>query len=252
MSLRFASVLALGGSLLACSSTGVGNPVAEQSLALSSDSELEPDATDAGEQLDPANLRHAILVFGELRYRACDNNADDDGVIAGPIVVDLAKNGVETNIPPILIPDSGFCGIDATLAPAVAPASLAGRSMFFSGLRSDGTLFLLFADMPGTLHMRPLDGVIWPKDGKHRWLWKLRPRRWLLPSELDTVDTAALDGIGRVIPIDVNRYPLLYELIRARIGRRSTLHIDLNDNGKLDTDERLGAAFIGQGLDSID
>ncbi len=251
MSLRFTLVLALSGSLLACSSTGVGNPVAEQSLALSSDSELEPDATATEEQLDPGNLRHAILVFGEMRYLACDT-AFDDSVVAGPIVVDLAKNGIETNIQPVIIPDGGFCGIDATLAPATAPAAIAGRSMFFSGLRSDGTLFLLFADMPGTLQVRPLDGVTWPKDGKHRWLWKLRPRRWLLPSELDTVDTAALDGVGRVIPIDVNRYPLLYESIRTRIARRSTLHVDLNDNEQLDPDERLGEALIGQGLDNID
>jgi hypothetical protein len=251
MSLRFSSLPALGCLVLACSSTGVGNPVAEQSLALSSDSELEPGATDAGEQIDPTNLRHAILVFGEMRYLACDRS-EDDAVVTGPIVVDLAQNAIETNISPVTIPNRGFCGIDATLAPATAPAAIAGRSMLFSGLRSDGTLFLLFADMPGTLRMRPLAGVTWPVDGEHRWFWKLRPRRWLLPSELDTVDTAELDGIGRVIPIDVNRYPRLYLAIRTRIAQRSTLHVDLNDNERLDPDERLGGALIGQGLDSID
>jgi hypothetical protein len=246
------SLLAAGFALLGCSSTGVGNPgVAMQSLSVSSDSEAEPDASDAAEQLEPTNLRHAMLVFGEVRYLACDTS-EEDGVVDGPVVVDLATNHVQPEISAVAIPQSGFCGIDATLAPATSPPAMAGRSMFFSGLRSDGTLFLLFADMPGVLRMRPLDGVSWPSDGEHRWLWKLRPRRWLAPTELEAADTAELDGIGRVIAIDVNRHPVLYEAIRTRVARRSSLYLDLNDNDKLDAEERLDGALIGQGLTSID
>jgi hypothetical protein len=190
-------------------------------------------------------------VFGEVRYLACDT-AEEDGKVDGPVVVDLATNRVEPEIGMVALPKSGFCGIDATLAPAASPPAMAGRSMFFSGLRSDGTLFLLFVDMPGTLRMRPVDGVTWPIDGAHRWLWKLRPRRWLALSELDAVDSAELDGIGRVIAIDGNRHPMLYEAIRTRIARRSTLYLDLNDNDELDAEERLDGALLGQGLDSID
>jgi hypothetical protein len=247
----FEFLVSLGLLALGCSSTGVGNPgvVATQELSVSEDPDPEPDATDPGQQLDPANLKHAVMVFGELRYLACDPADDNDAIITGPILVDLAKQRVEPAIAPVAIPSGGFCGIDATLAAATAPPALAGRSMFFDGTRSDGVRFLVFANLSGTLHMRPLSGVVWPTDGKHRWLWAFRPRRWLLPSELNN---EPLSDSSTVIAIDADLHPTLYALIRDRVARRSTLHVDSNGNGQLDADERDGAALIGEGLDSID
>lgn len=245
-------VWGLACCLAGCSSTGVGNPgVATQSLVVSSDSEVEPGAMDSGEQLDPTSLRHAVLVFGELRFVACSAD-DEDSLIRGPVLIDLATDRVEPSTADVEIPPSGICGIDATLAPATAPAAMAGRSMFFSGLRSDGTLFLLFADIAGTLRMRPLVDTAWPNDGEHAWFWKLRPRRWLVPSELDAAEPNDVDGVSRVIAIDANRYPRLYEAIRSRIAQRSSLHVDVNDNERLDPSERLVPALIGQGLPSLD
>lgn len=243
----------LGFFGLGCSSTGVGNPgVAEQALVVANDPEPEPNAMDSGEQLDPSSLRHAVLVFGELRLLACDPQ-EQPKVVQGPIVVDLAQNRMEPESLSIgQVPVSGFCGIDAVLAPALAPASISGRSLFFSGVRMDGTVFLLFANMTGTLHLRPLPGVTWAADGEHGWLWAMRPRRWLTPSELDATPADPTDGVDRSIAINVDRHPALYNAIRARLAGRSTLHIDLNDNGQLDPDERQGEALIGQGLDSID
>lgn len=249
---RRISYLLLSGLLSACSSTGVGNPgVATQSLLISSDTEPEPLPVDSGEQLESSNLRHAVLVFGQLRYLACDVD-QPDSIINGPIVVDLVSDRVEPQIAAVEVPQGGFCGLDVTLAPATAPPAMAGRSMFFSGVRGDGILFLLFADMPGTLRIRPFEGASWPSDGEHRWFWKLRPRRWLVPSELDAVEPNDVDGVNRVIAIDVNRYPRLYEAIRTRIARSSTLYLDLNDNERLDPDERSGAALVGQGLAGLD
>jgi hypothetical protein len=236
---------------LGCTSTGVGNPGADNStvsLALISDSNVEPDATDT-ELLAAKSLRHAILVFGELRYLACDAQ-DSDVVVKGPFVADVAQNRVVPELPSVPVPEGGFCGMDAPLAPAVSPASLAGRSIWFSGLRSDGTLFMLFADMEGTLHLRTVDGEPWPVE--HGLLWTMRPRRWLSPSELDGVDADALDGTERVIVINVNQHPALYAKIRARLAGRSTLNIDLNDDGALDPDEREPDATVGQGLDHLD
>ncbi|HMA94616.1 MAG TPA: hypothetical protein VKP30_18120 [Polyangiaceae bacterium] len=238
---------------LGCSSTGVGNPgFADQSLVVSSDPELEPNATDSGEQLDPSSLRHAVLVFGKLRFIACDPQ-ELPVVVQGPIVVDLAQNRMEpASITISEVPASGCCGIDAVLAPATAPASMSGRSLFFSGVRGDGTAFLLFANMAGTLHLRPLPGVTWVVDGEHSWLWAMRPRRWLTPSELDAAEAEPTDGVERIIAINVDRHPVLYNAIRARLAGRSTLHVDLNDNHQLDPDERLNQALIGRGLDSLD
>lgn len=242
--------LGLSLLLLGCSSTGVGNPGVAQ-LSLISDPDVEPAVTDDAEQLASEDLQHAILVIQKLQFLACDSQ-EHDMVAAGPFVVDLAQNRCEPAIPTLTLPSGGFCGIDATLGPAAAPAALAGRSMFFSGLRNDGTLFLLYADMPGTLRMRPLSGIDWANGDDAHWIWAMRPRRWLLPSELADVEAETLGGVRRIIPIDVNRHPALYQAIRTRIAQRSTLHIDLNQNGQLDPDERLDDALIGEGLGSID
>jgi hypothetical protein len=239
----------------ACNSTGVGNPPGATSLSLSltNDPEVEPepDSTDSTAQLDAAALQHAILVFGELRFLACSGNASD-AIVSNRIVVDLVQNVTKPEIPDVPIPSGGFCGIDATLTPATTPAEVAGRSMLFSGVRSDGTKFLLLVDMPGTLRLRPRANVLWPTDGEHGWLWALRPRRWLLPSELDSSDTETSDGAARFIVIDVNDHRVLYSLIRERIAGRSTLHVDMNDNHTLDPEERDSDAFIGEGLGDID
>lgn len=254
----------LGSVILAgpaCSSTGIGNPgIQTQGLALTGDDEVEPGAGDT-EQLEADTLRHAALVFGEIRFVACDS-PEQDVAIAGPFVVDLLTNEVDPPIPDVEWPASGVCGIDATLAPAERPRLLEGRSMLFSGVR-DGTLFILVADMPGTLRMRPLEGETW-RPGEHRWLWAMRPRRWVLPEELanEASDTGSVvdavaevvdtTGVERIVAINVNRHPVLYELIRTRLAQRSTLHVDANGNGKVDAREREGDAFIGQGLDDIE
>ncbi len=257
--LGMATVVALGAA--ACSSTGVGNPGFQtQGLALTRDDEVEPGAEDST-QLEADTLNHAVLVFGELRFVACDPGSRDV-VLEGPFTVDLLANRVEPEIPEVTWPEGGICGLDATLAPATRPRLLEGRSMLFSGVR-EGTLFVLVADMPGTLRMRPRADVVW-EPSEHQWLWAMRPRRWLLPEELagETADTGSAveavsdvvdtEGVDRVIAINVNRHPVLYELIRTRLAHRSTLHVDVNDNGRVDARERDDGRLIGQGLDDIE
>ncbi len=246
------TVLATSALLLGCNSTGVGNPgTISQGLQVQGDLELEPEAGDAAEQLAAGALEHAILVFGQLRFLACDDS-EDDVTLKGPIAVDLLTNRVLPESLEVPIPEAGFCGIDAPLTPAQRPAAMAGRSLFFSGTRSDGALFMLFANMEGTLHMRPRPGVEWPTDGAHAWLWVLRPRRWVLPSELQDAEPETLDDVDRVIAIDANRHSVLYELIRSRLAGRSTLHLDLDDDHRLDSEERSGDALLGQGLDQLE
>jgi flagellar biogenesis protein FliO len=52
-----------------------------------------------------------------------------------------------------------------------------------------------------------------------------------------------------VVAIDVNRHPMLYTVIRNRIGARNTLYSDLNDNHLLDPNEE--TAVIGLGLQDL-
>jgi hypothetical protein len=251
MKARCLTALILGLAAVGCDSTGVGNPGHDLTVTVTNDLQAEPQATDPSEQLSSSEVNHAVLVFAELRWLPCDAAANIVRV-PGPFVVDLATGRVDPPIPPIPTVSGGFCGIDAPLATAPAPAELAGRSLFFSGQRTDGTLFILYAAMGGTVRMRPVANAIWDAETTQHLIWALRPHRWLVPTELDTADTAIFNNVQQVIVIDINRHPLLYAVVRNRIGGRATLHVDLNNNGILDADERAGAAWVGQGLASID
>ena len=232
-----------------CNSTGVGNPPTGLTVSVVSDVTAEPQATDPSVQLGASELRHAVLAFGELRFIPCDT-MDGNVVIPGPVVVDLVTN--ELSLPSVPIPPGGFCGLDAPLTTSAPDAAMQGRSILFSGLRSDGTLFILYAAMPGTLRMRPDPNFpVWDATIASSFIWALRPHRWLAPAELDAEPSDPLGAVLRVIVIDVNRHPLLYTAIRNRIGGRSTLYADFNDNHQIDPDERANG-LIGEGLPSLD
>ena len=57
---------------------------------------------------------------------------------------------------------------------------------------------------------------------------------------------------GGVIAIDVDRHPRLYDAIRDRIGERSSLCADVNDNRRLDDGECDDENWLGQGLAGLD
>jgi hypothetical protein len=245
-SLAWAVSSAIG--VLGCNSTGVGNPGA-MTVTVRNDLEAEPQATDTV-QLTTAQLRHAVVAFSELRFLPCDPSMEP--VIApGPFVVDLVTQKETPEFPQVSFPPGGFCGLDAPLTSLAADASLFGNSILFSGVRSDGAVFILYAAMRGTLHIRPAaDVTAWTKDNAKDVIWAVRPLRWLTPAELDA-ENAEPFGSRQLIVIDVNRHPLLYGAIRDRIGARATMHTDLNANGILDLDER-NNALIGAGLPSLD
>ena len=246
---RLALVALLSLGAVGCNSTGVGNP-GNMTVTVRNDLNPEPQATGSTEQLTNSQVRHVVLAFAKLRFIPCDTT-DGDVVIPGPVVVDLVTSNVEPALPSVPIPPGGFCGLDAPLTTAARDASMQGRSILFSGLRSDGTLFILYAAMAGTIHMRPEPGLIWDESNASSIIWALRPLRWLAPAELDAETSDPLGAVLRVVVIDVDRHPVLYNAIRSRIGARSTLHTDLNRNGVLDPIERT-SALIGEGLPSLD
>jgi hypothetical protein len=256
MSVPFYRIQLLFGIALAfvpsaCNSTGVGNPGAGMTVTVRNDLKAEPAGADPAVELAPAQLRHAVLAFGELRFIPCDATLEDV-VAPGPFLVDLVTESVEPQLPAVPIPPSGFCGLDAPLTSLAPNSSQFGNSILFSGVRADGALFILYAAMPGTLRMRPVPGITaWDATNAASVIWAMRPRRWLMPAELDA-ETSEPFGVGlRIIVIDVNRHPVLYAAIRNRVGARATLHTDLNDDGNLDDNERANA-LIGQGLPSLD
>jgi hypothetical protein len=229
----------------ACESTGVGNPYRETSFEIVATESPEPDAEDPNSGLAVDALEHAILVVAQFEFEPCDSNFDTVAV-DGPFVVDLMAAKVEPKLPPVATPPGGFCALAAPLAPAKRPASLAGRSIFLSGRRADGAPFLVYVSADITLRAEARDGQAWGYDDPHPLLWAFRPQRWLEQSEADEAELEDAEG-QRAVVIDADRHPLLYLAILARIGGRSDIYRDLNDNSKLDSTE-LDNGWVGRGL----
>jgi len=207
-------------------------------------------AFSSGEPLPKTAVHNAILVLGELRFLPCDPSQDADAVAVGPFMVDLLHGGTSPAIPEVLVPPSGFCGLDASLAPATQPARLAGRSVYFDGVRLDGTPFRVYANLQATLRVRARPGVTWnpPSGSTHSVFWALRPRRWVDWDELNSLK-ATDDGSGNLV-IDVERHPLLIRVVRSRLAGSSTLYDDVNADDAFDPLDR--ETIIGEGLSDAD
>ena len=71
-------------------------------------------------------------------------------------------------------------------------------------------------------------------------------------SELDAEASTPLIQDRRVIAIDVDRHPALYEAITDHIGERSSLCADVDGNRRLDDGECEDDNWLGQGLAGLD
>lgn len=222
---------------------------ATESAAGAGDGAAGGSEEGADDVLPRGAIHHAVLVLAELRWRPCEPLVPVTRV-KGPFVVDLVAGTTAPRIPPVDVPAGGFCGLDAPLGPATEPPELAGRSLFFDGVRSDGTVFVLYADVAAVLRVRRREGFVWSAESTPAVLWALRPRRWLTRRELDTADTMPWDGGTRAVVIDVNRHPLLLASVRRRLAGKSTFFSDLNRNGALDSEDR--SAVVGDGSDDPD
>lgn len=252
MRIRFAGALAVSSVsfCLGCESTGVGNPVRETTFELVTTDEPEPDGTDDDTGLPEGALEQALVALSYLEFTPCDPS---EGTVRadGPFVLDLMSGRLEPELAPVDTPEAGFCSLAAPLYPVARPASLAGRSIFLSGTRSDGVRFLMYAAAEAELRLNARENSAWgAKDDEH-FLWAFRPRRWLERRELEQSEiNAESDGRGIVL-IDSNRFPVLYQLILARISGTSDLYVDENRNSRLDLGE-LENGWVGVGLDSVE
>jgi len=243
-SLTLCCLVALGG----CSYTGVGNP-APVPMSLGLAIVDDPKDQDLDQDLPQASIQDAIVVLGELRFQPCDPALSDVRVVPGPFVVDFKKHTTTPSIPDISGVSSGFCGIDAPLAPGNT-AALAGRSLFFDGFRGDGTFFIVYANMHGVLKLRATAGQSWlGQDPPSKFFWALRPRRWLAKSELNSADITPGDSQQAVV-IDANRHPALFLAIRSRLAGLSKLYADVDGDGEFTDVDR--DAVVGEGLENAD
>jgi hypothetical protein len=231
----------VGGALTEADAAGAPGEAVAGSPAASDDDELPR-----------ASIAHAVIVLGELRWLACDTTREPTRV-SGPFIVDLIGNLVAERtrppIPDVTEPPGGFCGLDAPLAPAAGPAEIAGSSLFFDGVRSDGTRFVLYANVEATLRVRRHGSAVWTASDTPAVLWAFRPRRWLSRMELDRTAPMPWQDGGEAV-VDVNRHPLLLTALRRRLAGKSSLFSDLNKNRMLDTEDR--EALVGDGSDDPD
>ena len=227
-----------------------GEPSVIDAAGAPSTSSSDPSSSTS--QLLPLRaVKDAIVVFGELRFLPCDVAQGEVLAVPGPFVVDLKKKTTSPGIPAITDTPGGYCGIDAPLTPAVAPAALAGRSVFFDGYRADGTFFIVYANMTGTLRMRAKPGATWlGQEPPPLFFWALRPRRWLMPIELNMALPMPYDDHLRAVVIDAEHHPALFVAIRKRLAGVSTLYADANGDGVFDDPDR--AAEVGEGLENAD
>jgi hypothetical protein len=209
-------------------------------------------ATGASEPEDDPlprmSVQHALLVLGSVRWLPCDTTLEPV-VLRGPFSVDLLGNVIgERTQPPIpaaVEPEGGFCALEAPLAP--------GRSLFFDGVRSDGTPFVLDANVEATLRVRRHDSSVWNAEMTPAVLWAFRPRRWLSRMALDQtppMPAAGEDGAPSDLVVDVNRHPPLLGAVRRGLAGNSSLFRDLNENRRLDPEDR--DALVGDGSDDPD
>lgn len=253
--------VAAGGETAAAGAAGASNEAAGASNEAAGASNGAAGASNdaAGtatvkvpDDLPRANIEHAVIVLGALHWTPCDTTLEVTSV-RGPFVVDLLGNIVPERtrppIPDVVEPAGGFCGLEAPLAPADAPAEIAGCSLFFDGTRSDGTPFVLYANVEATLRVRRHDSVVWNANDTPAVLWAMRPRRWLSRMDLDQTPPLLPDGGGDPL-VDVNRHPMLVGALRRHLAGKSSLFLDLNQNHELDTEDR--AALVGDGSDDPD
>ena len=218
-------------------------------LAEAGSTSVDPSTTV--EPLPLGWIQDAVIVVGKLHFMPCDKTQGSVFTVPGPFVVDLKHRTTTPEIPDIHGTPGGYCGIDAPLAPATAPAALAGRSVFFDGHRADGTFFIVYANMAATLRLRAKGGATWEAMAEPpRFFWALHPRRWLLTAELSAAETTAYDDHLRAVVIDQDHHAALFFALRARIAGVSKLYADANGDGVFDDPDR--AAEVGEGLDNAD
>ncbi|HEX3854133.1 MAG TPA: hypothetical protein VHW01_24385 [Polyangiaceae bacterium] len=239
------------GGALAEPATASAGTFGEAGAAGAPSAVVQPGLTSSDAILPLRAVKDAVVVFGELRFLPCDPSSGDVFRVPGPFIVDLKKKTTTPDIPGIADTPGGYCGIDAPLAPAMAPASLAGRSVFFDGYRADGTFFIVYANMTATLRMRAKPGATWMgQEPPPLFFWALRPRRWLMPLELNMVEPMPYDDHLRAVVIDAEHHPGLFSAIRRRLAGVSTLYADANGDGVFDDPDR--AAEVGEGLENAD
>lgn len=233
--------------LAACSSTGVGNPGQVTLAIVSAD---EAPSTPVTTESESGVLLRAVVVLAELRLVPCAADAPPLR-FPGPFLADLVAGTLSPQPPPLAATGS-YCRLEAPLAAASRPAALAGRSVLLHGRRADGVEVLLYAALSGTLRANARVGALEVSAEGVRWLWGLRPARWVERNELAAAPRTSLRDGRRFVVLDADRLPLLLEQVRRRLGGASTVYNDADGDGRLSPTERAEENIVADGSTEVD
>ena len=239
-SARFLALFALCGAGLplaaGCTATETGNPVAQQSLALSARSS-QPDVALLSETDAALRVTSAWLVLGGLEFvqsADCDRGPSSRSDIDGPVAIELTSQPQPFEL---ALDATRYCRVRVRLEKGKelsgAPAELEDHSIVLQGLRADGVAFALRSRRNFDLDLRARgagfdlatvgDDLILAFD---------------LASWLDGIDlSSALSVAGEVIAVDDDHGRDRLQLFEDNVERALELFRDHNGDKQLDEDD---------------
>ena len=235
-SLSVAALVLMAG----CAATETGNPVAEQRLALTAVSSAPAVQLDAGDGAEIV-VREAWVVLGDVRFipgSDCDSGDDDEGRIdvPGPTVVEL----VAAPEPFVFdLEDRDYCRVRVPLeradeVPGAAPEALEDHAIVLLGSLADGTELEVRSRDKREAEVRSRTEPFRLGDAEASLLLAFDVGRWLDGLDLES---AARDDDGRIVIDDDDNGELLDQL-EENMREALELFRDLDDDGRLDDDER--------------
>lgn len=226
--------------LAGCAATETGNPVAEQRLALtaiSSAPAVQLDSDDSAEVV----VEEAWIVLGDVRFipgTGCESGTNEAGRIdiPGPGAVDLVSDPERLVF---ALEDQGYCRVRLPLEradalPAGAPEALEDHAFVLIARLADGTPLEVRSRDKREAEVRSRTEPFRLGDAEASLVLAFDVGRWLDGIELES---ATRDDDGRIVIDDDDNRELLDE-IEANMRESLELFRDLDDDGRLDDNER--------------
>jgi len=240
MSSRFPSIVLAGmvalPALSGCNATETGNPVTQQTLALTARSSSDEVATGDGSAA-PLRVRSAWILLGDMRFvksSDCDRGAGTRLDIEGPIAIELVggRDPLELELEA-----ASYCRVRVRLEKAKnvagAPAELDDHSIVLRGTRADHTEFVVSSRRNYDLELRArADGFDLP-NARGAMILGFDLATWLGGVELESAPASS----NGTIEIDENGDPTRLDAFEEDVKQAMELFRDRDRDSQLDDDE---------------
>jgi hypothetical protein len=227
--------LIAAAALSGCTATETGNPVTQQTLALTARSSSEDVST--GEDGASLTVDEAWIVLGDIRFvksADCDRGPASRGDIDGPLAIDLVK-GAETLR--LELDSANYCRVRVRLEKAKdvtgAPAELEDRSIVLHGTRADGTAFVVRSRRNYDLDLRARGDGFSLADARGGMILAFDVATWLSGVDLE----GATPSNGALIEIDDDHERARLDAFEDNVKRAMELFRDRDRDARLDDDE---------------